>query len=277
MTWDTTEESAWRRPLPDAPVPPRLRTNSLKRKLREKDCVVGTFVEIPAPPIVELLGLAGFDFAVVDREHGPIDRNECEQLVRAGASSEISVLVRISDHAAATMAQPLDQGAAGIHVPHVTSAEMARCAVHATRYHPLGERGIQPYVRAASYRSYQTAEYLATANDETVLVAQVEGTEGIANLESILGVAGIDVAFVGPYDLSQSLGIPGQVRHARVKGAISAAVGLAKRLGKKIGTYCDDAELANEYRELGVSYLTVSIDAGMFLAGAQALMAKLKV
>lgn len=262
--------------MPDATVPSRLRSNSLTRKLREKSCAIGTFVEIPAPPIVEMLGLAGFDFAVVDREHGPIDRNECEQLVRAGVSSEISVLVRVSNHSAAIMAQPLDQGAAGIHVPHVTSAEMARCAVHATRYHPLGERGIQPYVRAASYRSYPTAEYLATANDDTLLVAQVEGTEGIANLEQILAVEGIDVAFVGPYDLSQSLGIPGQVRSARVKDAISDAVALASRMGKRIGTYCDDAEVANEYRQVGVSYLTVSIDAGMFLAGAQALMAKLR-
>ncbi len=262
--------------MPDALVPSRLRANSLKRKLRESDCVVGTFVEIPSPAIVELLGLAGFDFAVVDREHGPIDRNECEQLVRAGVSSEISVLVRVSGHSAATMAQPLDQGAAGIHVPHVTSAEMARSAVQATRYHPLGERGIQPYVRAASYRSYPTAEYLAAANDETVLVAQVEGTEGIANLQSILNVDGIDVAFVGPYDLSQSLGIPGQVGDVRVKDAISAAVAMASHLGKRIGTYCDDAAVANEYRELGVSYLTVSIDAGMFLAGARALMAKLR-
>lgn len=262
--------------MPDGPVPLRLRTNSLKRKLQDKDCVFGTFVEIPSPAIVELLGLAGFDFAVVDREHGPIDRSESEQLVRAGVSGGISVVVRVSDHSPATMAQPLDQGAAGIHVPHVTSSEMARCAVQATRYHPLGERGIQPYVRAASYRSFPTAEYLATANDETVLVAQVEGVEGIANLKSILNVEGIDVAFVGPYDLSQSLGIPGQVRHPRVKEAISEAVALARRSGKRIGTYCDDVEVANEYRKLGVSYLTVSIDAGMFLAAAQALISKLQ-
>ena len=262
--------------MPDDQLLLRLRTNSLKQKLKDRKCVFGTFVEIPAPPIIELLGLAGFDFAVVDREHGPIDRSECEQLVRAGLSSDISVLVRVSGHSAATMAQPLDQGAAGIHVPHVTSAEMARCAVQATRYHPLGERGIQPYVRAASYRSFSTDEYLRTANEQTVLVAQVEGTEGIGNLQSILGVEGIDVAFVGPYDLSQSLGIPGQVRHGRVKEAISAAVGLATQSGKRIGTYCDDPEVAHEYRELGVSYLTVSIDAGMFLAGAKALMAKLR-
>lgn len=262
--------------MPEVPTASHLRTNSLKRKLKEKNCVIGTFVEIPAPAIIEMLGLAGFDFAVIDREHGPIDRNECEQLIRAGLSSDISVLVRVSGHDAATMAQPLDQGAAGIHVPHVTSAEMARFAVQATRYHPLGDRGIQPYVRAASYRSFSTAEYLATANDETLLVAQVEGTEGIANLESILCVEGIDVAFVGPYDLSQSLGIPGQVWDPRVRDAISSAVRLARQSGKRIGTYCDDPELATEYRQIGVSYLTVNIDAGMFLAGARNLMAKLQ-
>ncbi len=255
---------------------PRLRTNSLKQKLTEHKCVIGTFLEIPAPAVVELLGLAGFDFVVVDREHGPIDTGECEELIRAGLSTEISVMVRVPDRGPATMAQPLDHGAAGIHVPHVSSAEMARCAVHATKYHPLGERGTQPYVRAASYRSFPTAHYLATANDETLLVAQVEGVEGIANLEPVLRVEGIDVGFVGPYDLSQSLGIPGQVKHARVKEAIIGAVRLASTTGKWIGTYCDEPETALEYKKLGVSYLTVSIDAGIFLAGARSLVAKLR-
>ena len=84
------------------------------------------------------------------------------------------------------------------------------------------------------------------------------------------------MAFIGPYDLSQSLGIPGQVRSSRIKDAIAKAVDLAQHFGKRIGTYCDDAETANEYRALGVSYLTVSIDASMFLAGAQTLISKLK-
>ena len=116
----------------------------------------------------------------------------------------------------------------------------------------------------------------AHANDDTVLIVQVEGVEGIQNLESILNVEGVDIAFIGPYDLSQSLGIPAQVKHPRVLQAMTDAVAMARKVGKRIGTFCDDAETANEYRKLGVSYLTVSIDAHIFLAGARAMVARLK-
>lgn len=267
--------------MPSGPASPaspaaRLRSNPLKQKLAEHGSVIGTFLEVPSPAVVEMMGLAGFDFVVVDGEHGPFDARTIEEFIRAGLSTEVSVIIRVAECRPAVMAQPLDWGAAGIHLPQVTSAEMARCAVHATKFHPLGERGLQPYVRAASYRAYPTADYLATANDETLLVAQVEGVEGIAHLESILGVKGVDVAFVGPYDLSQSLGIPGQVKHARVKEAVAGAVRLAATTGNAIGTYCDDAESALEYKELGVSYLTVSNDAAIFLSGARSLVAKLR-
>jgi len=258
------------------PEPRLLRTNSLKKKLDSQDAVVGTFLEISAPALVELLGLAGFDFVVVDGEHGPIDLKDTENLIRAGLSTQISVIVRAPDCVPTAIAKPLDFGAAGIHVPQVESADMARLAIQASKYHPLGSRGLQPYVRSASFRSYPTADYLRLANEETMIVAQVEGVKGIANLEAILNVEGIDVAFIGPYDLSQSLGIPGQVKHAKVKEAMVNAVRLAGQLGKRIGTYCDDVETAIEYRDAGVSYLTVSIDAYIFLSSARSIIAKLK-
>lgn len=255
---------------------PRLRTISLRRKLHERGCVFGTFMEIPSAAVVELLGLAGFDFVVVDGEHGPFDNGDIEAIVRAGFAAGISVMVRVAENHAARASQPLDWGAAGVHIPHVSGAECARNAVRATKYHPIGERGIQPFVRAASYRTFSTADYLASANDDTLLVAQIEGVEGITNLESILALNGIDVAFIGPYDLSQSLGIPGQVAAPKVKQAVADAVRLAGTAGKWIGTYCDDAVTALAYSRAGVSYLTVNIDAGILLAGARALVEKLR-
>lgn len=253
----------------------RLRTNSLKEKLHSRKCVFGTFLEIPSPALVELLGLARFDFLVVDREHGPIDLKDTENLIRAGLSTDISILVRAPNCEATNLSQPLDWGAAGIHVPLVSSAEMARVIVGSSKYYPIGKRGLQPYVRAASYRAYDTPEYLAVNNADTVIVAQVEGREGIANLEAILQVEGVDVAFIGPYDLSQSLGIPGQVKHSQVREAMVRAIRLAEKNGKHIGTYCDNVETALEYRRLGVSYLTVSIDAYIFLSAARLMMSKL--
>ena len=253
-----------------------LRSSLLKRKLRDQKCVLGTFLGIPSPVVVELAGLAGFDFVVIDCEHSAIDLKDAENLIRAGHSTQISVLVRVAKCDSHLISQPLDMGAAGVHVPQIESPEMAKMAVSAARYHPLGSRGLQPYVRSASYRAYETAEYLTTANEDALLVAQIEGQKGIANLESILKVAGLDIVFFGPYDLSQSLGIPGQVRNPRVLDMVKSAIGIARESGKNVGIYCDDVETAMEYLGIGVSYLVVGIDTGIFLSAARSLMDRLR-
>jgi len=259
-----------------SPQQARLRKNSLKAKLQSCEFVVGTFLEIPSPELVELLGLAGFDFVVVDREHGPIDLKATENLIRASLSTDISVLVRVPACEPVTISQSLDMGAAGIHVPQIETAEMAQLAVNSSKHHPLGDRGLQVYVRSASYGARGTADYLATADHDSLVVLQVEGERGVSNLDAILKVEGIDVAFIGPYDLSQSLGFPGQVRHPSVKQTMADAIQKARKTGKCIGTYCDDAEMALEYRAIGVSYLTVSIDAYIFLSGARSIVSRLK-
>lgn len=257
--------------------PMRLRGNSLRKKLDSQSFVIGTFLEIPSPALIELLGLAGFDFVVIDCEHGPIDLRSTENLIRASTSTAISVVVRPPEgYSPTASSQPLDWGAAGIQVPQVTSAETAERIVRSSKYYPLGMRGLQPYVRAASYRCYPTQEYLTEANDDSVLIAQVEGIEGIGNLEQILKVNGLDIAFVGPYDLSQSLGIPAQVKHPRVQEALVATTKLARNLGKCIGTYADDIETAASYLSMGISYLTVSIDAHIFFSSARSMISELK-
>ncbi|HYW45389.1 MAG TPA: aldolase/citrate lyase family protein [Bryobacteraceae bacterium] len=254
----------------------RLRTNSLRAKMSSQEFVIGTFLEIPSPTLVELLGLAGFDFVVIDREHGCIGLRDTEELIRASLSTGISPMVRVPTCEPAAIAAPLDMGAAGVHVPQISSAEMARAAVRSCKYHPLGERGLQPYVRAASYRAYETSEYLAEANKDTCVVAHIEGQAAVADLDAILQVEGLDVAFIGPYDLSQSLGVPGQVRHSRVREAIADCIRMARGVDKRVGTYCDDVETALEYRNWGVSYLTVSIDAHIFLSSARCMVSKLR-
>ncbi len=254
----------------------RLRDDSLKEKLHSQGFVVGTFVEIPSPAIVELLGLAGFDFVVIDREHGAIDLKDTENMIRAGLSTQISVMVRVPSCEPIAISQALDMGAAGVHVPQVNSLQSAQVAASASKYHPRGNRGLQPYVRSASYCSYPTDEYLAEANDKTMLVVHIEGQEAVSSLDTILQVKDIDVAFIGPYDLSQSLGIPGQVKHAQVREAMRESIHAAKKFGKWIGSYSDDVETAAEYRAAGVSYLTVSIDSNIFLSAARAMISQLK-
>lgn len=253
-----------------------LRTNPLKPKLAGQDFVLGTFLEIPSPQLVELLGLAGFDFVIIDREHAAITLAQTEELIRASLSTGISALVRVPACEPVAIRQPLDMGAAGIHVPQIGSAEMARLAVRSALFHPRGERGLQPFVRAASYRAGGAAEFLASANDSIAIVLHIEGEQGVRDLDRILAVEGVDCAFIGPYDLSQSLGVPGQVKHPRVREKIAEAVAGARAAGKRVGIYADDAATALEWRALGVTYLAVSMDAALFLSGARQIVQGIK-
>jgi len=259
------------------PDPPKgLKKNLLSDRYEEQGYVIGTFLEIPSPQLVELLGLAGFDFVVIDCEHGAINPERTEELIRAAASTGISPLVRVAACDPIAIRQPLDMGASGIHVPQINSAEMARLAVRSASFYPRGDRGMQPFVRAASYRSYPTAEFLMESNESTVIVAHIEGIEGVKNFEQIAEVEGVDVAFVGPYDLSQSLGVPGMAQSPLVKEKMNQILKQAE--GKKIavGTFCDDVRAAMEWRKLGVTYLAVSVDASIFFSAARRVAAQLK-
>jgi 4-hydroxy-2-oxoheptanedioate aldolase len=247
----------------------------LKDRLRKGEAVVGPFVEIPSPQVVEVMGLAGFDFVIIDGEHGSIGLEKTEEMIRAASSAGVTAMARVAQCDPVAIRRPLDMGAAGIHVPQIESAEMARAAVRAAKFYPQGERGLQPFVRAAGYRSYPTAEFLRRSNEETMVVLHIEGERGVAGLAGILEVEGVDVVFLGPYDLSQALGMPGEVGRPEVREKMIEAVKLARAAGKVVGTFCDDVETALGWRELGVSYLAVGIDANIFLQAARGIAARL--
>lgn len=271
-----SERGAMSDPAPPPRPPSALRRNLLDEKYQAQGFVLGTFLEIPSPQLVELLGLAGFDFVVVDREHGAIGLEKTEELIRAAASTGICPMVRVTHCDLVAIRQPLDMGAAGVHVPQIHSAEMARQAVRSATFYPKGDRGLQPFVRGASYRSYPTAEFLQQTNESIVVVLHIEGTQGVAAFEEIAAVEGVDVAFLGPYDLSQSLGIPGMVHSPLVRERMRAIIDKAQGKRIAIGTFCDDVRGAMEWKNLGVTYLTVSVDAHIFLSAARRIAGQVK-
>jgi 4-hydroxy-2-oxoheptanedioate aldolase len=246
---------------------PQLRQSWLRPKLAVKPHVIGTFLTIPSPAIMEILGLAGFDFVVIDCEHGSIDYSQTEELIRAAATTGVSPIVRVPKVDPVAVRLPFDMGAVGIHIPQVESAADAGRAARYARFHPEGERGMQPYVRAASFRSRPTPEYLAESNREVVVIPHLEGLGGIRDLRAIAATPGIDVCFIGPYDLSQALGIPGEVNDPRIDDALRNAVQEAGA-GTIIGTYADSPEAARHRLRQGVRYLTVSLDAALLLQSA---------
>ncbi|KVW93313.1 HpcH/HpaI aldolase family protein [Thiobacillus denitrificans] len=196
-----------------------LQTNQLKRALAEGKTVFGLLNSIPSPLLVEMIGYAGYDFVILDMEHVCVNPETLENMVRAAEYAGVTPLVRVPNAAPEAILQALDCGAQGIVVPHVRNAAEAAQAVAASRYSPLGTRGISGG-RTTGFGTLDLPTYFARANSEIMVVAMIEDREGVDNLDAILSVAGIDMVLEGAIDLSQSCGVPGQAQHPIVQDAI---------------------------------------------------------
>lgn len=238
---------------------------TLKQRLESGATTVGTFQSIDSAAVAEVSGLAGFEFTILDQEHGPLTAETSLPLCAAAERGGASPVVRVRENAAPEIQRALDIGAAGVQIPQIESRADAEAAVAAARFEPLGERGLSPYVRAGEYDGGEN--YTDEQNESTLVIVHVEGQAGLDNLDEILAVEGIDVVFLGPYDLSQSLGIPGQVTDDRVEETMEDVCERAREAGKILGTYADTPELAQQWIDVGVQYVAVSVDATL-LKGA---------
>jgi len=238
---------------------------SAKAKLGENKFLLGSFVEIGAPGLVEIFGLTGFDFVVIDCEHAALSGETVASMVRGAEASGIAPFVRVRENAAGQILEALDLGAAGLHIPQIGTAEDAVRAIRAAKFPPAGIRGFNPFVRAASYGTEPLETFRQTADGETLLVLHIEAQETLEQVEEILAVPGIDVAFLGPYDLSQTMGIPGQVTHPKVRDAMRAVVKAAAKHNVAVGCFANSLEQAAIWLGEGVSYLTYSVDSFIFV------------
>src|SRR5215212_1791234 len=195
----------------------------MKEKLRAGDAVFGVSVMIPSPQIVEMIGAAGFDWVLLDCEHGTLTIESVELMAMAAEACGITAIARPVTRSPEHILQVLDRGVMGVQVPHVNTAEEAREAVAAVKYHPRGRRGLAAGTRAAAYDAHGTlADYVREANDATLIAIQIEDEAAIHNVDELLQVEDIDVFFVGPSDLSQSMGHPGNPKAPVVARAIDA-------------------------------------------------------
>lgn len=225
---------------------------------------------------MEVLSRAGFDFVILDCEHGPLSIVTLKGLIIACNGSGIVSIVRIKQNYGPAVTEPLDAGALGVQVPHISSSQAASNAIAFAKYHPMGERGVNPYVRAAGYSPEGFSSFIEWANENTLVVPQVEGVEGVANVDGILDVAGVDIIFLGPYDLSQSLGIPGEVHNPAVIQKMQEVISKAQKKGIVVGTFADNEKAAQRWIDLGVRYIAVSYDTKMLLDRATEVVSSLK-
>ena len=196
-----------------------LQTNKLRHRLNAGQRVYGLINSIPVPLLVEMIGYAGYDFVILDLEHVGVNPQTLENMIRAAECSGLTPLVRVPGVQPDTILRVLDAGALGIVVPRVQDGEQARQAVRASRYHPLGERGISGG-RTTGFGAIDLKKYMAQANREIMVVAMIEDRAGVENIDAIAAVPGIDMILEGAIDLSQSLGVPGEAQHPDVQAAI---------------------------------------------------------
>ncbi len=243
--------------------------NALKETFRQGRSAIGTFVKFSDPAAVEILALAGFDFFVLDTEHVAMDRQELVHILRAAEAFGITPIVRVRENNQVEILQNLDLGYLGVQVPNVDTPEDAKRLVESVKYIPAGNRGLSPSVRACRYGTLPVAEYIERANTETLVVSHCETVECVKNLDEILKIDGIDVIFIGPMDLSQSMGIPGQTADPRLKAMIGEISEKVLRSGKTLGTTAGSPEAARELMQKGVSYILLSSDQGMMMNWAR--------
>ncbi|MBD2741244.1 aldolase/citrate lyase family protein [Coleofasciculus sp. FACHB-1120] len=248
-----------------------MRENQLKRKLKRGEVVLGPFINCAYPAFIEICGHAGFDFAVIDMEHGALNTLVAEDLCRAADCVGLAPIVRIRKNDAPQIQRALDIGSAGVQVPQIETQSDAADVVRGAKYSPLGSRGLSFYTRAGVYAAAGT-QITNQLNEESLIIVHVEGIRGVENIEEIVSVPHIDVIFLGPYDLSQSLGIPGQVQDSRVIELMQKCVTTIRNAGKSAGTFADNPETAKQWIDAGVQYITLGVDVGIFLRACEALV-----
>ncbi len=240
-------------------------TSLLKEKLRAGKKVFGIWCVIPTGAVMNIIASAGFDFVIIDMEHGPAGFKTAEEMVRAAQSEEVSPIIRIGQINEEYILKSLDIGAEGIIVAHVGSGKDASEIVSLAKYYPRGRRGFSPYTRAGGYSGGDIVQHAATQNDETIVGALVEGTDAIANIKDILTTPNLDLVYIGAYDLSQAMGVPGQVNHPQVRQAMERCISMANAAGVAAGGYvAKNGSDIQWMMEMGMQFITYLPDCALF-------------
>lgn len=242
--------------------------------LDEKKFVVGPFMKVSDPALVEIAAFAGFDFVIIDLEHGPNTIETVQGHVRAAQAKGITPVIRVPEINENMISKALDIGADFVQVPQIETAADAERVVKAAKFYPEGARGVCRYVRAADYASMPKENYFGNANKATGTIIHIEGNIAFNNIDEILKVDGIDVIFIGPYDMSQSCGVPGQVNHPKVISQMKEIVEKAAPLGKAVGTFVESPESAKQWVDLGVKYIAYAVDVGIYYDACKSIVDK---
>lgn len=248
---------------------------SLKNKLKNNQLTIGSWVTISHPVIIDIMGSAGFEWLVIDLEHTSIDLSQAHILISAIQANNMKALVRVSKNEEVIIKRVLDMGADGIIVPMVKSKADALQAIDYAKYPPIGKRGVGLF-RAQKY-GIGFEEYKNWVNDELVIIAQIEHIEAVNNIEDIITTEGIDGIIIGPYDLSGSMGCPGEYHREEVADAIQRVLNICEKHNIPSGFHVIESEPSNVIKRVkqGCTFLAYSLD--FFFLGDNARAGMLKI
>ena len=254
-----------------------MRTNSVKALFEADKPAIGTWVTLcPHPRVIKIFAAAGFDFVIIEMEHTDFTMREVGVLTMVAREAGLTPIVRPpGTEKPHDLTRPLDAGAQGLLLPNIETAEQMEAIVRATKYHPRGSRIMNLKGPHTDYAPGDPAETIAHLNAHTILVAMIETQNGLDNLEAICGVDGVDAIMLGPDDLSQDLGVPGQLRHEKMLSAMEQLVSTCRPLGMPCGFSAQTPEFAQEWIAKGIRWVPFQNDAAMVFNTSHAAVPRL--
>lgn len=249
---------------------------TFKERLAAGETLVGPFISLDCPDVVEAVGLAGWDFALVDCEHSPLGSDTVGNIGRACAATGMNLVVRVPGNEEWLINKALDAGAEAVVVPQIDGIESARRAATSAKYAPRGTRGANPFTRAGRFQGFGGLDFYANANRDTMLILMVEGVGGANDIHEIASLESVDALFFGPVDFSHSLGVPGQIDHPKVIETITRLMSVAREHGKAIGVFANDVQRARFWMDRGAQFIAFGVDINIIFKAFQGLATELK-
>lgn len=244
--------------------------NRIKHALRAGHSVIGTMIaEFRQPSVVQLLANAGFDFVIIDNEHGAFNIETIADLARTAIHVGVTPIVRIPDLAYPYIAQSLDAGAQGIMAPRISSAQQVREVLQMMKYPPLGRRGSALSRGYTQFRGGPVVETMASVNEETMLIVQVETRGAVDNIAEIVATPGVDVTLIGPNDLSIALDVPGQQDHPTMQAAIQKMINACQQHDVFPAIHINDLKLAAHWAKQGMRLVSSNAEIGLLVKAGQ--------
>lgn len=241
--------------------------NRVKAKLKAGGRVFGTWSMLASPAVMNVIGQAGLDFVIIDIEHGPMSFETAENQIYATESAGSTPIIRLGEGSEPSILHALEIGTQALMVSHVSSADEAHRIVRATKYYPDGDRGLSPFTRNHGYSDVNLAAKLRYANEQMFVGVLVEGEEGLRNLEQIAQVPGLDLIYLGVYDISQWMGVPGEVSHPEVVKVVRECVQTIEARGLAAGSVARDRDYLRLLFEAGFRFISYRVDCAILRDG----------